>query len=358
MPIIDDYLRTLLDLSGSDLHITVGARPKGRVHGNLSPIADEVLDADRVETIMKEITPDWRWKKYIETGDMDLAYEITGLSRFRVNLFKNHWGMGVVLRQIPTRILTLDELGLPEVLKTVAAYTEGLILVTGPTGSGKSTTLAAILNHINENAQKQIITIEDPIEFTHTNNKSTFLHREVGEHAMTFERALSGAMRADPDVILIGEMRDRETIKLALGCAAMGMLVFATLHTNNAPKTIDRIVDAFPADEQNQVRIMLADALYGIVSQLLCKRIDGGRIAVHEILLKHEALPHTIRQNSLSNIRNIIDQGGDAGMISMDSSIRSVFEDGIISGEEAYMKAIDKSAFVQHLPEDSHLATI
>ena len=357
MPIIDEYLRTLMDQGGSDLHLTVGAQPKGRVHGSLSSIADEVLDAARVEQIMREITPDWRWENYIESGDMDLAYEIPGLSRYRVNLFKNHWGMGCVLRQIPTRILTLDELALPTVLKSIAEYKEGLILVTGPTGSGKSTTLAAILNHVNENAQKQIITIEDPIEFTHTNKNSTFLHREVGEHSETFERALSGAMRADPDIILIGEMRDRETIKLALSCAAMGMLVFATLHTNNAPKTIDRIVDAFPADEQNQVRIMLADALHGIVSQLLCKRIDGGRVAVHEILLAHEALPHTIRQNSLSNIRNIIDQGADEGMISMDASIKVLFEDGIISAEEAYMKAIEKASFAQHLPQDSDLVT-
>ena len=339
------------------MHLAVGAQPKGRVHGSLSTIADEVLSAERVEQLMKEITPDNRWEKYIETGDMDLAYEIEGLSRFRVNLFKNHWGMGCVLRQIPTRILTLDELGLPEVLKDITTYKEGLILITGPTGSGKSTTLAAMLNHVNETAQKQIITIEDPIEFTHVNKNSTFLHREVGEHAETFERALSGAMRADPDIILIGEMRDRETIKLALSCAAMGMLVFATLHTNNAPKTIDRIVDAFPADEQNQVRIMLADALHGIVSQLLCKRADGGRIAVHEILLAHEALPHTIRQNSLSNIRNIIDQGADEGMISMDASITAIFEEGIITGEEAYMKAIDKTSFVQHLPAGSDLIT-
>ena len=357
MPIIDDYLRKLLDLGGSDLHLSVGAPPKGRVHGNLSVISEEVLTAERLEQILKEITPDWRWKKYLEKGDMDLAYEVSGLSRFRVNLFRNHWGIGAVLRQIPTRILSIDELKLPDVLKTIAGYREGLILVTGPTGSGKSTTLAAILNHINENYQKQVITIEDPIEFTHNNKNSTFIHREVGEHATSFGAALKGVMRADPDVVLIGEMRDQETIKLALSCASMGMLVFATLHTNNAPKTIDRIVDAFPADEQNQVRVMLADSLTGIVSQLLCKRDGGGRVAVHEILLKHEALPHTIRQNSLSNIRNLIDQGREEGMISMDASLRELLKEGIISGEEAYMKAIEKAAFTQFLPGDSGIVT-
>jgi twitching motility protein PilT len=262
-----------------------------------------------------------------------------------MNLFRNSHGIATVLRQIPSRIASIDELGLPQALKDIAGYSEGLVLVTGPTGSGKSTTLAAIINHINENFQKQVITLEDPVEFTHSDKMSTIIHREVNEHTATFARGLRSVIRADPDVVLIGEMRDMETIRLALNCAAMGMLVFATVHTNNATKTIDRIIDAFPADEQNQTRIMLADSLRGVISQLLCKKQDGGRIAVHEILLKHSALPNCIRKGSLSSIRNIIDQNREKGMIAMDSSIQSLLDEGIISPKEAYMKAIDKSRF-------------
>ncbi|HAV14212.1 MAG TPA: type IV pili twitching motility protein PilT, partial [Opitutae bacterium] len=237
------------------------------------------------------------------------------------------------------------ELGLPQALKDVASYSDGLVLVTGPTGSGKSTTLAAIINHINENSQKQIITLEDPVEFTHEDKRSTIIHREVSVHTKSFARGLRGAIRADPDVILIGEMRDMETIRLALNCAAMGMLVFATVHTNNATKTIDRLIDAFPAAEQNQTRIMLADCLRGVVSQLLCQKVDGGREAVHEILLTHSSLPNSIRKGALSNVRNIIDQNAERGMISMDASLIKLLNDGVISKKEAYMKAIDKTRF-------------
>ncbi len=298
-----------------------------------------------MEALLKEVTPAHRWETFMQTGDVDLAHEIQGKARFRMNLFKNSWGMASVLRQIPSRIASIDELDLPVALKAIASYQNGLVLVTGPTGSGKSTTLAAIINHVNETSQKQIITLEDPVEFTHDDKKSTIIHREVGEHTRSFNAGLKGAMRADPDVILIGEMRDMETIRLALNCAAMGMLVFATLHTNNATKTVDRIIDAFPADEQNQIRIMLAESLRGIVSQLLCQKKDGGRIAVHEILLTHGALPNCIRTHSLSNIRNIIDQNRDQGMISMDASLVKLLEADLITKEEAYMKAIDKTRF-------------
>jgi twitching motility protein PilT len=298
-----------------------------------------------MESMLQAVTPTHRWETFIRTGDVDLAHEIPGTARFRMNLFKNSWGIATVLRQIPSRIASIDELNLPTALKDLAAYKDGLVLVTGPTGSGKSTTLAAVINHINETDQKQIITLEDPVEFTHTDKNSTIIHREVGEHTHSFAEGLKGAMRADPDVILIGEMRDMETIRLALNCAAMGMLVFATLHTNNATKTIDRIIDAFPADEQNQIRIMLAESLRGIVSQLLCQKKDGGRVAVHEILLTHGSLPNCIRTHSLSNIRNIIDQNREQGMISMDASLSKLLEDDVITQDEAYMKAIDKTRF-------------
>jgi twitching motility protein PilT len=342
---LDTLLTDMLARGGSDLHLAVDSPPKTRIDGVIHPLNDQPIGASAMESMLKEVTPAHRWDTFIQTGDVDLAHEIPGQARFRMNLFKNSWGMASVLRQIPSRISSIDELGLPIALKDLASYHDGLVLVTGPTGNGKSTTLAAVINHINETSQKQIITLEDPVEFAHDDKNSTIIHREVGEHTKSFSAGLKGAMRADPDVILIGEMRGMETIRLALNCAAMGMLVFATLHTNNATKTIDRIIDAFPADEQNQIRIMLAESLRGIVSQLLCQQKDGGRVAVHEILLTHGALPNCIRTHSLSNIRNIIDQNRDQGMISMDASLRKLLEDGLITQEEAYMKAIDKTQF-------------
>lgn len=346
MKALDKLLIDILERGGSDLHLSVGAPPKTRVDGVIHPLNDDVITADQMESMLKEVTPPARWERFCETGDVDLAHEIPGHARFRMNIFRNNWGTATVLRQIPSRVASIDELNLPQCLKEVAEYSSGLVLVTGPTGSGKSTSLAAILNHINERFQKQIITIEDPVEFTHTDKSSTFLHREVTEHTHSFGAGLRGAMRCDPDVILIGEMRDMETIRLALNCASMGMLVFATLHTNNATKTVDRIIDAFPSDEQNMVRIMLAESLTAIVSQLLCRKVSGGRVAVHEILLEHSSLANSIRTHSLSNIQNIIDQNRDRGMISMDASLRKLLEEGVIDQDEAYMKAINKASFV------------
>lgn len=342
---LDQILEQMLSKRGSDLHLSVGSVPKIRIDGEIYPMGEEALDASTLERMLREVTPKKRWEMFQAKGDADLAHEIPNTARFRMNLFRNSRGMATVLRQIPSRIASIDELGLPQALKDVAGYSEGLVLVTGPTGSGKSTALAATVNHINENFQKQVITLEDPVEFTHEDKKSTIIHREVNLHTPTFARGLLSAIRADPDVVLIGEMRDRETMRLALNCAAMGMLVFATLHTNSATKTIDRIIDAFPADEQNQIRIMLADSLRGVVSQLLCQKRDGGRIAVHEILLKHSALPNCIRKGSLSNIRNIIEQNREQGMIAMDTSLQQLLDEELITPEEAYMKAIDKTRF-------------
>ncbi|AKC83748.1 hypothetical protein IMCC26134_14935 [Verrucomicrobia bacterium IMCC26134] len=349
MPAIDDLLRTMLEQGGSDLHLTVGLPPKARLSGALVPLDDTVIDAERMETLLSEICPPKRWADYLERHDLDLAHEIPGLARFRANFLYNHWGMAAVLRQIPGKILTFDDLKLPEVLKRLCHLEQGLVVVTGPTGSGKSTTLAAMIDYINTNLRKHIITIEDPIEFVHQARESVIVHREVGEHTGSFAAALKGAMRHDPDIVLLGEMRELETIKLALSCASMGMLVFGTLHTNNAPKTIDRIINAFPAEEQNQVRVMLAGCLAGVVAQLLCKRIPKGRVAVHEILLPHEALPNTIRSGLISNIRGIIDGGAADGMISMDGSLMAQLKAGNILPEEAYAKAANKALFAPHL---------
>ena len=356
-PQINRYLRQMLSLGGSDLHLSINCPPKARIHGNIQPLEDEILTPERMESMMKEICfPAKRWETFMQTHDLDFAHEIEGLARFRVNFLYNYFGMGCVMRQIPSKILTLEQLKLPEQLKEICNYKSGLVLVTGPTGSGKSTTLAAMIDYINENMQRHIITIEDPIEFVHTNKQCTIVHREVGIHAESFPSALRGAMRSDPDIVLIGEMRENETMRLGLTCAAMGMLVFATLHTNNAPKTVDRIIDAFPANEQAQIRTMLAECLQAIVSQLLCRKKDGGRIAVHEILLWADGLPNTIREGKISNIRTIIDSNGDRGMMAMDNSIQEQYDIGSITAEEAYMKSSDKTRFLPMLEAEEAAA--
>jgi twitching motility protein PilT len=342
---IDLLLRSMVDKGGSDLHLMVGLPPKARISGSIQAIAEKPLDAASIERLLKEIVPERRWKDFLERRDLDLAHEIEGFARFRGNFLYNHWGQAAVFREIPAKILSFDELKLPEAIKKLCNLKEGLVVVTGPTGSGKSTTLAAMIDYINTNLCRHIITIEDPIEFVHPVKKSVIVHREVGEHTDTFASALKGAMRHDPDILLVGEMRELETIKLALGCASMGMLVFGTLHTNNAPKTVDRIINAFPADDQNQVRVMLAGCLAGIVAQLLCKRIPKGRCAVHEILLQHEALANTVRSGQIANIRQIIESGGADGMILMDTSLMNRVKDGTIEPREAYMKAANKAAF-------------
>ena len=356
-PIINRYLRQMLSEGGSDLHLSINFPPKARIHGNIKPLTDEILTPEFMHELMEEIClPKKRWDVFMETRDLDFAHEIPGLARFRCNFFYNYHGMACVLRQIPSKILTLEELHLPDVLKDICAYKSGLVLVTGPTGSGKSTTLAAMIDYINTYTSKHIITIEDPIEFVHKNKSCTIVHREVGIHSHSFPEALRGVMRSDPDIVLIGEMRDNETMRLGLTCASMGMLVFATLHTNNAPQTIDRIIDAFPADEQAQIRTMLAECLQGVVSQLLCRTKTGGRVAVHEVLLYTDGLPNTIREGQISNIRTIIDAGTGRGMRSMDNSIQQEYDAGKISAEEAYMKASDKGRFLPLMQAEKRAA--
>ena len=350
MAIIDAYLKEMLSLKGSDLHLSINYPAKYRLSGNLKPANDKIITPEFMEKMLKEICfPPDRWDTYLKNHDLDFAYEIPGLARFRCNYMYNYYGQAAVLRQIPSKILTVADLNLPPILLDICKIKSGLVLVTGPTGSGKSTTLAAMIDYINETMDKHIITIEDPIEFVHQNKRSTIVHREVGLHSKSFPIALRGAMRSDPDFVLIGEMREQETIRLALTCAAMGMLVFATLHTNNAPKTIDRIIDAFPANEQAQIRTMLAESLQAVVSQLLCRKIGGGRIAVHEILLWTDGLPNTIREGQISNIRTIIEANRGIGMCSMDGGLKTLMENGIITGEEAYMKASDKKLFAEYI---------
>ncbi|PXA04653.1 type IV pili twitching motility protein PilT [Coraliomargarita sinensis] len=349
---IDKYLEYMLKSDGSDLHLAVGSPPRVRIAGSITELDEAPLTEESIEALLKEICSEDRWEHFLEHQDLDLAYELGTGDRFRCNYFYNHWGIAAVLRTIPAEIRSFESLQLPEVLKQFCMSSQGLVFVTGPTGSGKSTTLAALIDLINETSQKHIITIEDPIEFVHTNKRSVLVHREVGEHSQSFTNALRGAMRADPDIILIGEMRNLETIRLALNCASMGMLVFGTLHTNNAPMTIDRVIDAFPADEQNQIRTMLGACLNGVVSQLLCKKVGGGRIAAHEILLKHDALPTCIRSGKISKVRGIIESSMEQGMITMDASLTNLMKAKLISPEEAYMKAANKDLFEKYRTED------
>lgn len=345
MPALDQMLATLLQRGGSDLHLSVGLPPRGRLSGDLTALSDTPHTAESLEPLLREICPGHRWEHFTKHHDLDFAYEVPGLARFRCNYLRNHWGIGAVLRQIPAKILTFEQLKLPEPLKRLCQLRSGLVLVTGPTGSGKSTTLAAMIDFINSTQRRHIITIEDPVEFVHPSKHSVIVHREVGEHTQSFAAALRSAMRSDPDIILLGEMRELETIKLALNAASMGILVFGTLHTNSAPKTVDRIINAFPAEEQSQVRVMLAGCLSGIVSQLLCKRADKGRVAVHEILLQHEALGNVVRSGKIADIRAIIESGVADGMSSMDSVLMARLREGAITAREAYMKALDKKPF-------------
>ena len=356
MPVIDTWLTSMLDKGGSDLHLTVGQPPRARIHGELDALTSTPIVPETMASVLQEICPAARWQSFTTTWDADFAYEIPGVARFRANYFRDKQGMGAVLRQIPARIKTLEELHLPAVLRDICQYRRGLVFVTGPTGSGKSTTMAAMIDYINRGYYRHIITIEDPIEFVHTNQKSVIIQREVGENARSFAVALASAMRGDPDVILVGEVRDLETMGLALDCAAMGMLVFATLHTNSAAKTIDRVIDMFPADEQDQVRMALAEGLVSVVSQVLCRTADGaGRVAAHEVLRYTEALPNTIRRGQTTSLKTLVETGRSLGMFSLEQSLRGLLTEGRITTAEAYAKANAKEEFAAQLPDETLL---
>jgi twitching motility protein PilT len=358
MPYIDHFFQVLIEAGGSDLHLAQGQPPKIRRHGEILPIRDESLTPEEISFMLSEICSAARWQRFEELGDLDFAYEMDEESRFRVNYLKQVHGYGAVFRIIPTRIRTLDELGVPPVVKTFGEMRGGIVLVTGPTGSGKSTTLAALMDYINSNYSRHIITIEEPIEFVHRNKRSIITQREVPEHSVTFPAGLKAALREDADIVLVGEMRDLETISLALTAAETGLLVFGTLHTNNSRKTVDRIIDVFPADQQAQVRTMLAASLRGVVAQLLLKRADGaGRISVHEILVSNSAVAAIIREGATQKLQDVIVAGKGEGMQFMDDAIWSELVAGNTSPHEAYMKAIDKHRFKPFLPaEEADLA--
>jgi twitching motility protein PilT len=355
---IDTLFRHLISNKGSDLHLSEGQVPKIRVHGAVCPIADqEVLQGESFKALLAEICEPRAFEKYLEGGDLDFAYEMDENSRFRCNYLKQQNGLAAVFRVIPTEIASLESLGVPEIVKEFGHMRSGLVLVTGPTGSGKSTTLAALLDYINTNFNRHIITVEEPIEFVHRNKQSIITQREVPIQTPSFADGLRAALREDSDIVLVGEMRDLETISLALTAAETGLLVFGTLHTNNARKTVDRIIDVFPANQQSQVRTMLAASLRGVVAQLLCKRVDKpGRTAVHEIMFATPAVAAIIREGATQKLYDVITGGKSEGMQFMDESIWTKLREGMISPEEAYMKAIDKTRFKKFLPENlAHL---
>jgi len=348
---LDSFFQQMLTGGASDLHLSVGSKPQIRKHGELAELDFQVLSNNILKDLLFELLSEPQKNKFMEKRDLDFAYEIPGLARFRANYFVQKRGLAAVFRVIPGEILSAEALGLPPQVLKFAELNRGLVVVTGATGSGKSTTLAAIIDFINKNRRDHILTVEDPIEFVHQNKGCLINQREVGGHTESFASALKGALRQDPDVILLGEMRDLETIELAITAAETGHLVFGTLHTNSAPKTVDRIIDVFPEGRQSQIRTMLSESLKGVVAQQLLKRSDKpGRVAALEILIVNSAISNLIREGKTFQIPSIMQVGKSQGMQMMDQSIMDLVMQKIVSPEEAHSKAADKKAFERFLP--------
>ncbi|HVY22002.1 MAG TPA: PilT/PilU family type 4a pilus ATPase [Steroidobacteraceae bacterium] len=343
---IDEYLKEVLSKGGSDLHFIAGDPARIRLYGELQPLRPDVLQPLMVEEILREIMPRNAVARLDEKNGADFAYIIPGISRFRVNILRHLNGLGAVFRAIPSQAKTLDDLKMPDAVRNMCKTNAGLILVTGKTGSGKSTTLAGMIDDINTRVKGHIITIEDPIEFVHTRKNCLISQREVGVHTDSFATALHSALREDPDVILVGEMRDYETMSIAVTAAEMGVLVMGTLHTNGAAPTVDRIINSFPAEKQGQVRVMLSTSLRGVISQqLLPLKGRPGRVAALEIMVNTPAVANLIRQGKLDQLENTIQSGAQFGMRTMDSAIQELLDKDIISGRNAYLKAINKAKF-------------
>ena len=348
---IDSFFNLMFEQKASDLHMSSGNPPMLRINGELQRVDYPTLESDALKAMLYEIAPDYKIKVFEETGDVDFGYEIPNVSRFRVNFFNQKNGIAAVFRQIPSKVLSFEDFEkmgspLPPVFKKFAMLHRGLVVVTGPTGSGKSTTLAAIVDYANRTRKDHIITVEDPIEFVHESKNCLVNHREVGVHTKSFAAALRGALREDPDIILVGEMRDLETIELAITAAATGHVVFGTLHTQSAAKTVDRIIDVFPADQQNKVRQTLSEALKGVIAQTLFKRADKkGRVAAYEILVFNTAVANLVREGKTHQIQGMIQVGKKLGNQQMDDHIMEHLRMKRITPEEAYEKSADKKKF-------------
>ena len=343
---IDAFFQLMHDQGASDLHLVTGQQPAVRIRGEIERIKYNVLENDELKAMLYEIAPEHKVKQFEEVGDVDFAYEIPNLARYRANFFMQKYGVAAVFREVPTKIMTAQQLGLPPVVSRLASLPRGLVLVTGPTGSGKSTTLAAIIDEANRTRKDHIITIEDPIEFVHQSQGCLVNHREVGIHTKTFSAALRGALREDPDIILVGELRDLETIQMAIEAASTGHLVFGTLHTTSAAKTVDRIIEVFPAAEQMQIRSTLADGLRAVIAQVLFKRIDKkARIPALEILIANSAVRNLIRESKTYQLPSMMQTGKTYGMQLLDDAIMDLMNKGWISPDDAYSKANDKTKF-------------
>ncbi len=334
----------------SDVHLSAGEPPMVRMHGDMKKIEHPPLSHEEVHDMVFDIMSDAVRRVFQETNDVDFSFELGDIARFRVNVFRTRRGEAGVFRTIPTKVMTLDELGLPPILRDLCNKEKGLVLVTGPTGSGKSTTLAAMIDYINETYEGHILTIEDPIEFVHKSKKCLVNQREVGPHTMSFDNALRGALREDPDVILVGEMRDLETISLALTAAETGHLVFGTLHTSSAPKTVDRVIDVFPAAQQEQIRAMFAESIQAVVTQTLLKKRAGGRIAALEILIGTSAVRNLIRENKIHQIPSMLQTGQSFGMQTMDMALTELASRGVVTKEEAQAKSMTSNLFGAPIP--------
>jgi twitching motility protein PilT len=344
---ISDLLAFSVKNKASDLHLSAGLPPMIRVHGDVRKINVPAMDHTQVHDMVYDIMNDGQRKVYEETLECDFSFEIPNLARFRVNAFNHNRGSGAVFRTIPSKILTLEQLNCPPIFKEIAETPRGIVLVTGPTGSGKSTTLAAMVDYVNENEMGHILTVEDPIEFVHQSKKCLINQREVGPHTLSFQNALRSALREDPDVILVGEMRDLETIRLALSAAETGHLVFGTLHTSSAAKTVDRIVDVFPAAEKEMVRSMLSESLRAVISQTLCKTKDEqGRVAAHEIMIGTPAIRNLIRENKVAQMYSAIQTGQNIGMQTLDQNLQDLVRRNVISANEARGKAANKDSIM------------
>jgi twitching motility protein PilT len=347
---MEELLRTLVAMKGSDLHICAGSPPMVRHDGEIKTLPDRgPLGAADTEKLLWPIAPERNREEFKRRHDTDFAYEIQGLARFRCNFFMDRKGMGGVFRQIPNKIISAEEMGIPREILQLCHLPKGLVLVTGPTGSGKSTTLCALIDYINRNRTDHIITIEDPLEFVHENKRCLINQRQVGEHTDSFKDALRAALREDPDIVLVGEMRDLETVAIAIETAETGHLVFGTLHTSSAPSTVDRIIDQFPSDRQGQIRVMLAESLKGVISQMLCKKIGGGRVPVLEVLIGTPSVSNLIREAKIFQIPSIMQTGKKYGMCLMNESFADLVKKKIVEPQEAYAKAFDKPGLLSML---------
>jgi twitching motility protein PilT len=344
--LIDKLLMAAKDAGASDLHLCTGCPPLVRLHGEIRPLEGfPAFDAEVLQAELFRITPQQNQEEFNERNDTDFGYTIPKLSRFRANMFRDRKGPGAVFRAIPFEIPTVEQLGLPPRVLELCSLTKGLVVVTGPTGSGKSTTLAALIDYINTTRSDHLITIEDPIEFMHRNKKCLVNQREVFTHTRSFKDALRAALREDPDIVLVGEMRDLETIAIAIETAETGHLVFGTLHTTTAPSTVDRIIDQFPTDRQEQIRTMLSESLRGVISQVLCRKKEGGRVAAYEILLANSAVSNLIRERKTFQLFSVMQTGRTQGMQTMSDSLLELVKKGIVDPDEAYKKSVNKDEF-------------